>query len=370
MKQSNKKVMEKTRRLLILCPYPRDCAGSQRFRFEQYIPLWEANNIEVSHRSFLTEWGWNIVYKKGVGLLKVVATLLGFCRRFSCLFTLKRYDLVFIHRETCPIGPAFFEWWIARVAKKKIVYDFDDAIWISNTTNAWIHRLKNPGKTRKICTWSSMIFVGNQFLADFASQYNNSVIIIPTTIDTANHHNTTKEYPEEKDALCIGWTGSHSTLPYLTEIDGALNQIQNKYAVQIKIIANSRPANLGVAFHFEAWDKQREIDQLLDIDIGIMPLPDKEWAQGKCAFKALQYLSLEIPCIASPVGANKKVVLPNVNGFWAESEEEWVQALEMLLLDGPLRKKMGKAGRRHVEKNYSVSSQRDLILECISHLML
>ena len=88
--------------------------------------------------------------------------------------------------------------------------------------------------------------------------------------------------------MCCVLDGLVATRPYptLTEIDGALNQIQNKYAIQIKIIANSRPANLGVAFRFEAWDKQREIDQLLDIDIGIMPLPDKEVGPRKVCFQS------------------------------------------------------------------------------------
>lgn len=70
MKQSNKKVMEKNRRLLILCPYPKGCAGSQRFRFEQYVPFLEANNILVDQQSFLTEWGWGVVYKKGTAYLR------------------------------------------------------------------------------------------------------------------------------------------------------------------------------------------------------------------------------------------------------------------------------------------------------------
>ena len=372
MKQSNKKVMEKNRRLLILCPYPRGCAGSQRFRFEQYIPFLESNNILVDQKSFLTTWGWGIVYKKGYILFKIWATLLGFLRRFFLLFSLWRYNLIMIHREASPIGPPIIEWWIAHIAKKKIIYDFDDAIWIKNTSNPWISWFKNPEKTSLICIWSSMIYVGNQYLADYAIQHNENVVIIPTTIDTEHHHNITKKHVKNKTggAVCIGWTGSHSTLPYLKDIVGALKEIQQKHNVYFKIIADQIPKGLNIPFDFEKWNVVREIDQLRDIDIGIMPLPNEEWAKGKCAFKALQYLSLGIPCVASPVGANKNVVLQNQTGLLAETKNEWIEALEHLLLDHTLRIRLGKAGRQHVLKGFSVLSQRAAYVHNINKLTM
>ena len=366
------KVMEKNRRLLIICPYPRGCAGSQRFRFEQYIPFLEQKKITVHLRSFLTPWGWRVVYKEGYAVIKVLATLIGFFRRLIDLFSLHRYDLVFIHREASPIGPPFIEWWIAHIAKKQILYDFDDAIWINNTANPGIARFKKPQKTVHICNWASMVFVGNQYLADFASQYNNNVTVVPTTIDTQNHHNVIKDHHKNTPThtLCIGWTGSHSTLAYLQDVEGVLRKIQDKHSIRIKIIADKAPQALSFPFDFEAWDIQLEVNQLLDIDIGIMPLPNEEWAKGKCGFKALQYLSLGIPCVASPVGVNKKIVLNNKNGLWAESAHDWFVALETLLLDQMLRNRLGKAGRNHVVQCFSVESQKDVFVREIERLLL
>lgn len=355
-----------------MCPYPKGCAGSQRFRFEQYIPFLEANNILVDQQSFLTDWGWGVVYKKGYNLFKIWATLLGFLRRFFRLFSLGRYDLVMIHREASPIGPPIFEWWIAQVAKKRVIYDFDDAIWIKNTANPWISWLKNPEKTNRICTWSSMVYVGNQYLADFATQYNDNVLIIPTTIDTEHHHNITKKHSKNQAGkeICIGWTGSHSTLPYLKNVEGVLKAIQRKHNVCFKIIADKAPQGLTIPFDFEEWNIVDEIDQLQAIDIGIMPLPDEEWAKGKCAFKALQYLSLGIPCIASPVGANKNVVLENQTGLLAETKNEWIEALERLLMDHALRSRLGEAGRGHVIERFSVLSQQAAYIQNINKLTL
>ncbi len=370
MKQSNKKVMEKTRRLLILCPYPKGCAGSQRFRFEQYLGVLELAGIHVTQRAFLTMWGWGVVYKKGFTLLKIIATLWGFVQRCALLITLYKYDLVMIHREASPLGPPIFEWWTARIAKKKIIYDFDDAIWIKNTSNPWISWFKNPEKTSLICKWSSMVYVGNQYLADYATLHNDNVVIIPTTIDTEHHHNITKKHVKNKTggAVCIGWTGSHSTLPYLKGVEGALKEIQHKHNICFKIIADKAPLGLTIPFDFEEWNLADEIDQLQDIDIGIMPLPNEEWAKGKCAFKALQYLSLGIPCVASPVGTNKNVVLANQTGLLAETKNEWIQAIECLLLDHALRGRLGEAGREHVLQRFSVLSQQAAYVHNINNL--
>ena len=147
-------------------------------------------------------------------------------------------------------------------------------------------------------------------------------------------------------------------------------KIQDKYSIRIKIIADKAPQALSFPFDFEAWDIQQEVNQLLDIDLGIMPLPNEEWAKGKCGFKALQYLSLGIPCVASPVGVNNKIVLNNKNGLWAESAHDWFVALETLLLDHRLRDRLGKAGRSHVVQCFSVESQKGVFMRDIERLLL
>lgn len=371
MKQSNKKVMEYSAQILILCPYPHDTAGSQRFRFEQYLGVLELAGIHVTQRAFLTTWGWGVVYKNGFTLLKIIATLWGFVRRCALLTTLYKYDLVMIHREASPIGPPIFEWWISRVAKKKVVYDFDDAIWLYNSSNPIIKTLKNPLKTRRLCAWADLVFAGNQYLANFAGKQSENVVVMPTTIDTDLKHNQTKNHHNnaQKSDLCIGWTGSHSTLKYLKHIEGVLSSIQDDYGVNIKIIADRAPNNLSFDFDFCSWNKESEIEDLLEFDIGLMPLPEESWAEGKCGFKALQYQSLGIPCVVSPVGANKNIVLPEKTGKWATTEKEWVAHITELIESPSLRQEMGSDGRKHVEELYSVKSRSPLFIQSLLDLL-
>src|SRR6056297_1871598 len=93
------------------------------------------------------------------------------------------------------------------------------------------------------------------------------------------------------------------------------------------------------------------------MDIGVMPLPDTPWMRGKCGYKLIQYMACGLPVIASPVGVNAEIVEHGVNGFLVGTDEEWKSALTILLKDPDLRRRMGREGRKKVEREYSLQVQ-------------
>ena len=266
------------------------------------------------------------------------------------------YDIVFIHREVSPIGPPIFEWIISKILKRRIIYDFDDAIWISHDSGRkrMLSWLKNSSKIASICKFSTKISVGNQFLWDYAYNHNNNVQIVPTTIDTAQVHNKVKDQ-FTKDVV-LGWTGSHSTLEYLENIVPIIKELESKYDFKFLVIADKKPNFNLDSLIFIKWDKQREIEDLLKINVGLMPLPETEWAKGKCGLKALQFLALGIPALVSPVGVNSEIVNPGINGYLCNSSSDWQSSIEKLINQPELRKTLGSNGRQTVEKYYSVES--------------
>lgn len=299
------------------------------------------------------------MYEKGNFSIKAFALLKGLIRRFVLLFRLRSFDFVFIHREALPFGPPVIEWIIAKVLRKKIIYDFDDAIWRTDVTNeSFLERmLRWRSKVGFICKWSYKVSCGNFYLAEYARQFNNNVVINPTTIDTVSVHNPVLHQRPSSDHITIGWTGSHSTLKYLVKFERVLKQIENKYpSTQFLVIAD-RPVDMNLRnLVFKKWSPETEIEDLLAADIGIMPLPDDEWTKGKCGFKALQYMALEIPAVVSPVGVNKDIVEDGVHGFLCASETDWFAALERLILNPEERIYMGRQGRQKVAELYSVTS--------------
>jgi len=350
-------------RILFIVPYPVGQVASQRFRFEQYLdPLKKSHHIEI--QSFYSKQTFSILYKNGHFTEKVTGFLMGILRRLSLLVRLQSFDRVFIHREAAPLGPPVFEWLIARFFKMPLIYDFDDAIWMvddSSSTSAFFRWLKFPHKVRSICRWSHHISAGNAFLADFASEFNPNISIIPTTIDTANYHvppEDKRQSPMDKrqpsdQLLVIGWTGTHSTLPYLAPLIPILRKLQEDHPFIFKVICNQPPGFDLPGLQFVPWTKEHEISDLNSFDIGVMPLPDTNWAKGKCGFKILQYLALQIPSIASPVGVNCQIIKHGQNGFLCQSDEDWLTYLKTLLIDPKLRARLGASGRETVIHSYS-----------------
>ena len=269
------------------------------------------------------------------------------------MFKLRSADVIFIHREASMIGPPMFEWIIAKVLRKKYIYDFDDAIWLPNysDSNARFQRLKAYGKVKKVMKWAHVISAGNEHLSDFAKQYNSNVTIIPTTIDLVNVHTLATDQHVEKPI--IGWTGTHTTMNYLEEIVPVLTELEQSHDFIFRVISNQAPSFELKSLEFVKWNKESEIEDLAKINIGIMPLTDTIWAKGKCGFKGLQYMALEIPSVMSPVGVNTSIVDHGKNGFLCNSQEEWKQTLIQLFENELLRKEIGKEGYLTVKKSYS-----------------
>ena len=350
-------------RILFLAPYPADESPSQRYRFEHYFPFLSAKGIHFDYKPFLNLSAWKILFKPGNYFRKVAGMLYGFSKRFFLLFLIGRYDFIYIHREATPLGPPFFEWIVSKILRKKIIYDFDDAIWIPFTSeyNKGASSLKNFGKVAKICRWSYKVSVGNGYLAAFARKYNANVIIVPTVVNTEMVHNRLQDHQTQKPS--IGWTGTFSTLKYLDMVLPVLQELQMQYHFNFIVIADKDPKLHLNNYQFIKWGKDNEARDLLNFHIGLMPLYDDEISKGKCGFKAIQYMSLGIPAVVSPVGVNTEIVDEGVNGFIAGAPNEWKKKLELLLTGTGLRAAMGRAAREKIEMKYSVKATERLFFE-------
>lgn len=339
--------------IAFIVPYPRGKAPSQRFRFEQQLENLEKNNVSYEFYPFLSDKAFDNLYNKGEYFSKTINIVISFIRRFLVLFRLVNYDFIFLHREASPIGPPVFEWLIAKVLRKKIIYDFDDAIWMTNTSSAnkIVSKIKWHNKVKSICKWSYKISCGNDFLANFAKKYNKKVEIIPTTVDMEFVHNKTKY--QKTDKIVIGWTGTHSTIIYLYDIEKLLAKLQAEQPFEFYVISNKDPEFQCLKYKYTSWKENTEIEDLLEFNIGIMPLKDDKWAKGKCGFKAIQYMSLGIPAVVSNVGVNSKIVDDCLNGFVCNNNTEWIIALQNLITKESLRIKLGKNAKEKIAKSYS-----------------
>lgn len=357
-------------RILFIAAHRPGRSPSQRFRFEQYFDFLHENGYEIHFSYLLNEREDLTFYSKGKTLAKVNVFVESWKRRQHDVMVASQFDIIFIQREAFMTPSIRFERIFAK-SGAKVVYDFDDAIWKLDISdgNRMFKWLKDPKKTPKLIALAHQIIAGNQYLADYASQFNQQLTVIPTTIDT-NYHIRKSPY-RDKDKICIGWTGSLTTIKHFRLAENVLLRLKEKYGDKIyfKVIGEKNYKNEKLSLTGTAWSMKNEISELEEIDIGIMPLVDDEWSKGKCGFKGLQYMAMEIPAVLANVGVNGTIIQHGENGFIAHNDEEWFDLLSQLIDSFDLRQRLGKAGRKTVEEKYSVESQKGKYLEVLNGLL-
>lgn len=350
--------------ILFLVPYPLGRAPSQRFRVELFLPVLDQAGIKYQVQSFLDDRSWESFYSSGGIRQKILGVIQGFARRlWIVLGGVRSFEFVFVHREASPLGPPWVEWILAKLWRKKIIYDFDDAIWIPSTSSAnrWLSWAKATWKIKWICRWAYKVVGGNQYLCEFAQQYARSVVYIPTVVDTDNGHQQVKIHCSGTPV--VGWTGSHSTLTYLDALVPTIQKLQEEMDFTFLVIADKDPELPLRNYRFVRWCAESENQDLLQMDIGVMPLRSDPWSEGKCGFKLIQYFAAGLPALASPVGVNKILVEEGYNGFLCATVEQWEIGLRRLLLDVDLRVEFGFSGRQKIEHTYCLTAQGSIFLD-------
>jgi glycosyltransferase involved in cell wall biosynthesis len=357
------------KKILFLANHRKDRSPSQRFRYEQYLDYFKENGYDCDLVPLLNEQDDKLFYSKGNWIQKLILVIRCFIKRLKDVKSANNYDIVFIQREVFFTGTTYFEKKLSNLPVK-VIFDFDDSIWLPNVSlgNKKLEWLKNYDKTKTLIGLADVVIAGNQYLANYASQFNKNAHIIPTTIDTSYHKNKKEKKLDHR--ICIGWTGTATTIKHFEIAIPVLIKLKEKYKdrVYFKVIGESQYTNKDLNIKGIQWNLNTEIEDLTELDIGIMPLPNDQWTKGKCGFKGLQYMALEIPTIMSPVGVNKEIIEDGVNGFLANTDDEWMTKISKLIESEALRQQIGAKGRETIIETYSVEANKEKYLNKIQDI--
>ena len=355
--------------LFIAAHRPRR-SPSQRYRFEQYFDFLKQQGYEFELSYIIDERDDAIFYSPGKFFKKIWIVLKSIVKRLNDIKRANSFDIVFIQREAFMMGTSYFEKKLSKT-QAKLVFDFDDSIWLMDTSNAnkiW-EWLKSSEKISRIISHADLVFAGNKYLHDYAKQFNSNVKIIPTTIDTEFHK---RKIPYTDNAtVCIGWSGSTTTIKHFEQAVPVLKKIKEKYGdtVSFKVMGDATYKNNELNIVGIAWSNDTEVDILSSFDIGIMPLPNNEWVKGKCGLKGLSYMALEVPTIMSDVGVNPEIIDEGANGYLAKNEQDWINKLSLLIDSFELRERIGKNARKTVLEKYSTLSQQPHYISNFNELL-
>lgn len=303
--------------------------AASRYRALQYIPGLSLKGLSSEARRFPR------------GLLELPA---------ACAAA-RDADVLFLQRKQLgPVARACLRW-----SAPRLVYDFDDALWVRSSRHADNRSRTRRARFRRMAAMADEVVAGNSYLAEQAARFNPRVTVIPSPVDTSRY----RVRPEAFDprSVTVGWIGAHASIHYLERLRASLLEAHRRDGrLRLKVVCDVFPDFPPLPVERTAWSEETEAADIASMDLGIMPLTDDEWSRGKCGLKALQYMAAGVPVVATPVGINADIVEDGVNGFWARSPEEWVERVLCLAADPGLRRRMGLAGRRTVEARYSLDA--------------
>lgn len=336
--------------------------ASSRTRVFQYFPYFKNRGVT---------WTVLIYLKYGKAGKKIsvlsLQRLYGFFVLLCILVLSLGHDIVFIQKVLLP--GKFVR--VLKFLRRKIVFDFDDAIYsvppsLENNVDLKVRQGLDK-RFRSVVSSSELIIVENTFTGHYAEKLNRNILVITGPIDTVRY--SPPECRKADRNIVIGWIGSPDTAVYLKPLFPVFRKLSMANpSVCFKFIG-APPLDLpGVRVRQVPWSLETEVNELHDFDIGIMPLPDDEWSRGKGGYKILQYMAVGIPSVASPVGINAEMIEEKVNGLLAMDETEWYEKLLMLVSNGDLRWTMGDSARKIAEKKYSFFVAVEKLLDALESL--
>jgi glycosyltransferase involved in cell wall biosynthesis len=346
----------KKKSVLILCPSPRGTVATQRLKYEQYLDLLENEGYRFTISSFQTSRFWEIIYKPGRTFEKVFWTLVGYIKRIFDLLRAPFYDAVFVNLWVTPLGMPIYER-LLFFFNKRVIYDLDDMIFLSEKKrNGFIQKIKGRKKPIVLMKNAAYVIVCTPKLEEIALSINK----LGRAIDISSTFNTNRFVPVQEyrqhETTTIGWTGTQSTLQFLNLLTNVLQQVAAKRKIKLLVIANQEYKMEGVPTEFRYWKEETEINDLHDMEIGVYPIPANEWSLGKSSLKALTYMCIAIPVVATAYGTNFRIIDDGVDGLLAKNDADWVNKIVELIDDVEMRKRIGQAGRKKVLERFSVEA--------------
>jgi glycosyltransferase involved in cell wall biosynthesis len=349
------------KRLLVLCPFPHGVAAGQRLKYEQYFDDWRAQGWEIEISPFMDRAMWDIVYAPGNLAGKALGTVRGHLRRLRDLLRIRRYDLVYVFMWVTPFGTAIMERLVRSLARH-LVFDVEDNVVLDSgasnqhLVNPVTRFLKGPGKARYLIRTADHVITSSPFLNDDCLKINarKACTYITSSIDTDRFQPATPYSNERR--VTIGWTGTFSSKVYLDLLAGVFQQLARRVDFRLRVIGNFDYALPGVDLEVIRWSAEEEVAQLQALDIGVYPLPIDDWVLGKSGLKAIQYMAFGLPTVATEVGTTPRIIRDGENGLLVRTEAEWLDALERLVRDPALRRRLGEAARRDAVAKYSIKA--------------
>ena len=270
---------------------------------------------------------------------------------FSAWRDVSTYDAVLVQKKLFDLGK------VRRLRKlaRRLVYDVDDAIWHPHgKPHSWLTNLRTGMRLKAVVQAADAVVAANEVLAAHLRRFRPQVEVIPMALDDKVW--TRRNGRDPKQPLRIGWAGHPVNLPYLQAIEPALVAVQRKFPkAEFCIFCGKADGFKELRYHHVTFDPKVEVEIIHSFDIGLLPLSEGPFAQGKSPVKGLQYMASGAATVLTPLGATRAMFQDTEIGVFARTMSEWENALTRLLQQPALLAEIGKRARRAFEERYTLS---------------
>lgn len=296
--------------------------------------------------------------------IRIEALARGAAARLWQFWRASRHGAVFLQRRLLP----FWQATCLRRAARRLVYDFDDALFHRDSFHA--KGVADPARARRfrgVVSCADVIIAGSGWLGEEAVRRgaaSDRVVVIPTCVEPERYPMVA--HGPHAGGMTLAWIGSSSTLQGLEREREMFDRIGRACpGLRLKVICDRFPDLGALRVERVRWSEATEASELASCDAGLGWIPDDLWSAGKCGLKILQYQCAGLPVIANPVGVHRSMVQDGMTGFLARSGDEIVAAVRQLEADAGLGARMGRAARERVERQFSVAVWRDAFVRAI-----
>lgn len=301
-----------------------------RYRVAQYLPLLQKHGASA----------------------KVIDVPRSPLERWRIFRSLRSFDAVVIQKKLFN----FLDFRLLRRQANRLIFDVDDAVMVKADTVRHESRRRRVRFMRTV-KGADLVFVGNSYLERTVQNVGTRTVLVPTCVDLDRYPKPEERPAHQGDRLRMGWIGSRSTLPHLAELKPLFLRLSRvSTPMDLTIICDTFLDEIGLPVNRKVWSESTEVRDLMEFDVGLAPLPENPWTVGKSATKVVQYMAAGLPVVCSPVGANAEIVRNGVTGFHAKNQDEWFEKILFLAENPEAGTRMGREGRRLVEKSYSIQA--------------
>lgn len=347
------------------------------YRVQKWADILSKNGYDVDIKYALSEKEYH-TYLVTDKVDEIGFYLTSLKTRVKQVLSAKNYDVIIVRRELLlfnDYGNLFLEKLLLKIHPNTIL-DFDDDIAFAKQEPKNISGLfsklllEHPKKFTKSVTLYKKFMVGSTYLKQYVLNINptttpQDICIIPTCVDYEKYE--AKQFNNTSNEMVLGWIGSNGNLKLLNNIIPELNLLHQHHPIKL-IVISGKEFSPATDFEIEnyRWSYETQINNLLKIDIGLMPLNNSLEDKGKSGFKLLQYMGLGIIGVATSITINKEIIDDKINGFLiSENNTDWLEVLKNIIDHKSQFEEIGKKAREKIKNQFSFNANKEIYLSFI-----